>query len=107
MVALITGAFLFCILYAVPVVGFLVWSLVGTLGFGAVMMAIFRSFRSEQPDKVTVPSSAVAPEDSAAVEGGDPPLVDSVELVRAGFWIRVAATVVDFLLVGTFNQLDI
>jgi len=99
--ALLLGALLFCLLYAVPVIGFLVWSLVATFGFGAVMIAMFRSFGSEQPSKVTVSSSVVGHGEAPGAVPPVAPPADSVELVRAGFWIRVAATATDLILIGT------
>ncbi len=71
--ALIVGTILFYALYAIPVVGFLVWGIVCTLGIGAVITASFRSFRASPASisaSVPVLSSRFDPIACAA----DPPV---------------------------------
>jgi len=99
MVALLTGAVLFCLLYAIPVVGFLIWSALLVLGVGAVWKAMFK--RSEVKPNGTVPSYT-AP---GALGIADPALASGVPptpalLPRVGFWWRLLATCFDALLVG-------
>jgi len=97
LVALFAGALLFCLLYTVPVLGFLVWGAVATLGMGAVLLAVFKRSPS-----ASVTAEVAASPGAAAV--GAPPYLDapeaSVLLPRAGFWLRTLATGLDLMLVG-------
>jgi hypothetical protein len=45
----LVGGILFAILYAVPVLGFLVWGVAAPLGLGAVLLAFFGRVRKEDP----------------------------------------------------------
>jgi uncharacterized RDD family membrane protein YckC len=97
LVALLIGAVLFCLLYTIPVLGFLAWGAVAMLGMGAVLLAVFkRSPRTVEP----VAGAASA----GAVAGVTPPFVESSEpsalLPRVGFWWRTLATALDLALVG-------
>jgi uncharacterized RDD family membrane protein YckC len=97
LLALLVGALLFCLLYTVPVVGFLVWGAVAALGVGAVMLAAFkRSPTAGVPDAGSTATGLAA--------GGAPPPIGGVEspvlLPRAGFWWRTLATALDLALVG-------
>jgi uncharacterized RDD family membrane protein YckC len=99
LVALLVGALLFCLLYMVPVLGFLVWGAIAPLGLGAVVLAMLNRTKAA-PNGVAsgAAAAAVVPEGAAV-----PPLVAEPNLAllpRAGFWIRLAATLLDFLLVG-------
>lgn len=97
LLALALGAGLFCLLYTVPVLGFLAWGVVTALGIGAAMLALFKRSRplTGAPDPLNVPGVAAA---------DVPPIVGSpagVELFnRAGFWLRFLATMLDFALVS-------
>jgi uncharacterized RDD family membrane protein YckC len=95
--ALLAGALLFYLLYIVPVLGFLVWGAVATLGMGAVLLALFK--RSPSP---AAAADGVAATPAAA---SAPPRLEVPEsaalLPRAGFWLRTLATLLDLMLVGT------
>ena len=60
--AVVLGGVLFYMLYLVPLVGLMVWGIVATLGFGAVIMAALRGLRSEAspPTPVYVPANLQA-----------------------------------------------
>ena len=96
LIALLVGALLFCLLYTVPVLGFLVWGAVATLGMGAVLLAVFK--RSPRPPPEGASTAA------GAITGMAPPHLDSPEpsalLPRVGFWWRTLATALDLALVG-------
>jgi uncharacterized RDD family membrane protein YckC len=100
LLALLAGALLFCLLYTVPVVGFLTWGAVTTLGVGAVLLAVFK--RSPTSPTSGAPGTAVAAAGAAA--SGAPPELgiaeSSVLLPRVGFWWRTLATALDLALVG-------
>jgi uncharacterized RDD family membrane protein YckC len=149
-VAVLVGGALVLMLYVVPVLGFLVYNLLGILGFGTVVYTLILGLRARQAVKVdaapagvsrtsidttapavTVPPAAVkvpptvepapaaaepapaasehpqaasaaaasnaAPMSSAASASAPPA---AASMPRAGFWIRMAALLIDILLVG-------
>jgi uncharacterized RDD family membrane protein YckC len=161
-VAILIGGALVLLLYVVPVVGFLVYKLLGFFGFGAVVYTLVlrararRTFNGASPpsagarvadlhDSATTASAttasatmagagwtasaapaagtaaagtaaagaAAAPESSAAAGPVPPPSTPppsaphvpvpphiTAAMPRAGFWIRMAALLLDVLLVG-------
>jgi len=143
-IAVLIGGALVLVLYVVPVVGFLVYKLLGFFGFGAVVYTLVLHTRARRA--VAGPSAAsagatmagagwtaspapadgvaaAAAESSAAAEpvppaaappfsvppgpvppgavppGPVPPHITAA-MPRAGFWIRMAALLLDVLLVG-------
>jgi uncharacterized RDD family membrane protein YckC len=104
LLALLVGAGLFCLLYTVPVLGFLVWGAVAPLGIGAVLLAVFK----RSPQTATAgPEACVASAGAASagiVAGEAPPPLAGPEsatlLPRAGFWWRTLASTLDLALVG-------
>ena len=161
-VAVLIGGALVLVLYLVPVLGFLVYKLLGLLGLGAVVYTVILAARAHQaakeapfgstapfspsaspgsnaplgstasPGLANAPSmgreapltGAAAPIDAAQTTGGAPassateapdargpapttaaphapaPPPVTAALPRAGFWIRMAALLLDALLVG-------
>ena len=161
-VAVLIGGALVLVLYLVPVLGFLVYKLLGLLGLGAVVYTVILAARAHQaakeapfgstapfspsaspgsnaplgstasPGLANAPSmgreapltGAAAPIDAAQTIGGAPassateapdprgpapttaaphapaPPPVTAALPRAGFWIRMAALLLDALLVG-------
>jgi uncharacterized RDD family membrane protein YckC len=161
-VAVLIGGLLVLMLYLVPVIGFLVYKLLGILGLGAVVYTVLLTIRAHQAAKVTpaaapaepaapgpipkpgpTPSPApdpppaavaafsataaasAAPEAATSRETGAAPSAGpadtpgqpgpataaaarqpvSAALPRAGFWIRMAALLLDVVLVGFFMSL--
>ena len=129
--AVLVGGVLITACYLVPVLGFLVYKLLGFLGFGVVVYTLILAVRARQAGKA--PSSAAAASgaafaggaafaDGTAFAGGaapaDAPPGTSVpptgaiprptaiplevltSLPRAGFWIRMAALMIDLMLTG-------
>src|SRR5450631_26138 len=163
-VAVLIGGVLVLLLYLVPVIGFLVYKLLGLLGLGAVVYTALLALRAHQAARVgprgataataptqtraptpapgptsapgpasapganpttgaafsAAPATGASPETAAAQETGatssagatgapDPhgpaaaahaPQPVTAALPRAGFWIRMAALLLDVLLVG-------
>src|SRR5450631_1476311 len=157
-VAVLIGGVLVLLLYLVPVIGFLVYKLLGLLGLGAVVYTALLALRAYQAASVdprgaaatpaptqtrgptpapgptsapgaippsgaafsAAPATGPSPETAAAQETGaassagatgapDPhgpaaaahaPQPVTAALPRAGFWIRMAALLLDVLLVG-------
>ncbi|MCX8107622.1 MAG: RDD family protein [Verrucomicrobiae bacterium] len=126
LIALLVGAAVVAVLYMVPILGCVLWGVLFCIGLGAALVAIIRSFRVTGPLLATsgegpqAPSSATAqvpgsPTQSCTTAGpqapetqagppvgilhGTPP-VNYACLPRAGFWLRFAATLLDFILLG-------
>ena len=132
--AVLVGGAVVLALYVVPVLGFLVYNLLGILGFGAVVYTLMLTGRARQaakaepaarasPASMVSPVSMVSPTsiDDDAPESTEPPPAQSAtgtpeqphtaasaapppqttaSMPRAGFWIRMAALLIDILLVG-------
>jgi uncharacterized RDD family membrane protein YckC len=62
----VIGFALLTLAYMVPVLGFIIWAMVGVLGLGAATMTFLSALRRESPKKVTPPPAGPsAPEPSA------------------------------------------
>jgi uncharacterized RDD family membrane protein YckC len=122
--AVIVGGFIVMALYCIPVIGFIVFKLVGVIGVGAVLYTLFLSTRSRgsaaeaprpdapSPAAAAAPAAAAEPASStagggageAAAGAGAPraaqPAILLTALPRAGFWVRMGALFIDFILVA-------
>jgi uncharacterized RDD family membrane protein YckC len=101
--AVLVGGAIVLALYCVPVLGVVVYKVLGLLGLGAVAYTLAlagQERRASQEDRLrTSPSiaeAAAAPVSQAAAAA---PEVWAA-LPRAGFWIRILALLLDALLVG-------
>lgn len=63
LVALLIGIMILCLVYMVPVIGLLAWSVTSVLGVGAAAVALFTSFRMES---TTAPALSTTSEASPA-----------------------------------------
>ncbi|HVT71851.1 MAG TPA: RDD family protein [Lacunisphaera sp.] len=125
----LVGGVIVLLLYTIPIAGFIVYKLLGILGLGVVVYTLIRVSQASRPPKpapVTAAPAAMAatapwatpaaPAAAAATEavppvmpGGPapaalpvaalPPVISAVTLPRAGFWIRVGAAFLDFIMV--------
>ena len=99
--AVIVGAIIFYLLYMIPVLGFMVWAIIAPLGVGAVLLAFFQRVRKEKPKP---PAETIAAGPPPSVPGGPESATSASVLpsatthVRAGFWLRLLATLIDVLL---------
>jgi uncharacterized RDD family membrane protein YckC len=114
------GFALVTVLYMVPILGLLLWLLLRPFSLGAALLAVFRSVRKNgngtsvpgipippvpgpRPD---VPLAPDSPGSVGTVPGGSemqaislsPVAAEADTLPRAGFWIRIGATLLDMLL---------
>jgi uncharacterized RDD family membrane protein YckC len=109
--AVVAGGVVVLALYCIPVIGFIAFKVIGVLGLGVVLYTLFRSTRSRgvaaapasaaAASAAPVPAPAPAP---AAVAAAAPPL-DFASLPRAGFWLRMGALFIDFVLIGVATSL--
>jgi len=100
----LVGALLFTLMYAVPVLGFLVWGVAAPLGLGAVLLAFFGRIRKEDPKPPTIEPSLPAPP-SPPSTGPAPAFSMTALSPRAGFWLRFLGTVIDLIALGTIFKL--
>lgn len=128
--AVLVGGLIVTGLYLVPVIGFIVYKLLGIIGVGVVvytLMLVARERRDsrirvaapvaaaasatpagvtaavEEPAAVPNESGPQTPADPAAFASTTPPASTApatAALPRAGFWIRMAALLIDAILVG-------
>lgn len=106
---LIGGAFL-ALLYMIPILGMLLWKLFGALGLGMVVYRLVLLSQREKRAVVPVGAGVAAAGMPAAGIAGDPSIppvaavgltpISAVTLPRAGFWIRIAAALLDAVLLG-------
>jgi uncharacterized RDD family membrane protein YckC len=117
--AVLIGGVIVLLLYTVPFVGFVVAKLLSWLGIGVAVFTLIQSTKRPKPARPAM-AAGVMPAVGGAVAaapgalagetavGGiptspltPPPLVVSaVALPRAGFWIRVAAALIDIVVLA-------
>jgi uncharacterized RDD family membrane protein YckC len=115
--AVVAGGVVMLALYCIPIVGFIVFKLLGVLGLGAVLYTLFLSTRSRGGAAASTPApapapglaagaaaaapaTAAAPDASAATAARAVPPVAAASLPRAGFWLRMGALLIDVVLVA-------
>ena len=106
-VAVLIGGAIALALYVIPVVGLLVYKLLGFFGFGAVLYTLLLGQRARQAAKAEqLNGTYVADAAQAAQPGPSPagPAQVLAALPRAGFWLRMAALLIDVILVGIVSS---
>ena len=117
--AFVIGSLVFLIAYMIPVIGFMAVGLVIPLGAGAVILATYHAFRGELvprggSDDSTTPTggsvssglagSGIVSEPDPARGSSTMGQVSDLETDglsdRVGFWPRIAATILDAVLIG-------
>jgi uncharacterized RDD family membrane protein YckC len=106
-----------CLVYMVPVVGFVAWTLVGVFGLGAATLAFITAYRQENPVPAprqppivpppvapppVIPPTQPPPISGEPVVGFDlppPAAADLASFPHASFFDRLAAFVLDVILV--------
>ncbi len=101
------GGVIVLLLYTVPVVGFIVYKLLGVLGLGVVvytLLLMLSSNRAATAAAAAASRAAMAPpvlgDPAVPVTPSLPPVISAATLSRAGFWRRLGATLLDLILVG-------
>lgn len=124
----LVGGALVLLMYLIPLVGFVVFKLLGILGMGVVLYTLILSWRTDQQQQS--PAAAPAPGASAAatataataamasatapptpqVEPSVAAPLQNTSAERAGFWQRMAALLLDAVLIcfvtGLIHQSD-
>jgi uncharacterized RDD family membrane protein YckC len=128
----VIGFAVICLLYMVPLLGFVAWGMVGVFGLGAATLAFISAYREENPAPVprgprapvppAPPSPPAAADDyvgaplpiseASAIERSPPPVPaapaaasDLASFPHASFSERLAAFVLDVILVVIAHQL--
>lgn len=117
-VATLIGSGLVLLLYTIPFFGFFLWKVLDVIGLGVVVYTLILVTRREKPATPApaappatagLAAPAVSPALPVVASGGaetsapPPPVLAPVAtalLPRAGFWIRIAASAIDMILVG-------
>jgi uncharacterized RDD family membrane protein YckC len=112
--AVLVGGAITLLLYCVPVVGFIVFKLLGVLGLGVVIHTLALAWNVRRAGNGVPAAGASAPAPMAAAADGaasaaaapapEPEPVATaaviVSLPRAGFWLRMLALFIDIILIG-------
>jgi uncharacterized RDD family membrane protein YckC len=98
------GSVLLILLYMVPILGGVVWALAGATGLGAAALAFVSAYRKENPPPAPVapvmPPTAPPPPMPDALPGPAAAATAATLFPRASFSERLAAFVLDAILVG-------
>ncbi len=106
--AVLIGGMIVLLLYTVPILGFVVYKLLGILGLGVVVYTLV--LLSKSTKKAAVAAAAAAAPATPPVIGDAsgavpvppvpslPAVISAATLPRAGFWRRIAATLLDFIM---------
>jgi uncharacterized RDD family membrane protein YckC len=123
-VAVLIGGGIALLFYVIPVIGLLVYKLLGFFGVGAVVYTLLLGQRARQAAragtaKAAVPPAAPSPAAAQATGGAyvppagdatgapsstEPPTPILAALPRAGFWVRMGALLIDVMLIGVLTQ---
>ncbi len=111
--AVLVGGLIALLLYVVPVLGFIVYKGLDILGLGIVVYTLILGMRASRAAKAppgaapppaaaaaAAPGPDAAPTSDTAPPAPPPPVVSLEHANRAGFWIRMAALLLDLILVG-------
>ncbi len=107
--AVLIGGSIVLGLYTVPVLGFIVYKLLGFLGLGVVLYTMILMFKASRPAPVPRPVPAAPVPPGVGVEDVTagatalvqlPPVISAATLPRAGFWHRFLASLLDAIIVG-------
>jgi uncharacterized RDD family membrane protein YckC len=111
--AVLIGGAIVTALYLVPILGFVVYKLLGFIGLGVVLCTLLQSWQSSRADRVSTSATASAP--AAALAYDDMPAPDApassstmaahAGMPRAGFWLRMAALALDLVLILVLTHL--
>ncbi|MEO6875188.1 MAG: RDD family protein, partial [Opitutaceae bacterium] len=108
--AVLIGGTIVLFLYTVPVFGLILYKLLGWIGLGVVVYTLLSGMKREQPavPPVIPPVSGATPSDPTGpgllVPAPAMPVSPATTLLRAGFWIRMAALLIDLMLVGMLGS---
>jgi hypothetical protein len=96
------GAVVCWIIYSIPVIGFLVGSIVFLAGLGAFSLYVVDRARSTPVAQLTAPPPTATPERSQSVSSPATPLLTSG--ISVDFWRRLGANLIDLVIIYSLLQ---
>jgi uncharacterized RDD family membrane protein YckC len=118
-VSVLIGGTVMLGLYTIPIVGLLSYKLLGILGLGVVVYTLILQFQAAKaarpapapkaaPAVITMVPPPVSGDEGMpplvapvpAVASAAPPVISAATLPRVGFWLRLGASFLDFILVA-------
>jgi len=118
-VSVLIGGTVMLGLYTIPIVGLISYKLLGILGLGVVIYTLilqFQAAKAARPAPAPKAAPAAATMGAPPVSGGEgmpplvapvpaiasaaPPVISAATLPRVGFWLRLGASFLDFILVA-------
>lgn len=107
-VGVLIGGLVVLLLYTIPIVGFVTYKLLGILGLGTVIYTLILQFKASRaarpvpvkPAPVAASGDPAAATDAPPVISLAPPVISAATLPRVGFWLRLCASFLDFILVA-------
>ena len=109
------GGVVVLLLYTVPILGFVTYKAIGILGLGVVIYTMLLTSKNNRAAAAAVAASAaVAPPSPVAPPvvselpsftpvtpaSALPPVISAATLPRAGFWLRIGASLLDVIMVA-------
>ncbi|MDB6165952.1 MAG: hypothetical protein JWQ83_1092 [Lacunisphaera sp.] len=101
--AVLIGGAIVLGLYTVPIVGFIVYKLLGILGLGVVIYTLMLQYKASRPAPRPIPAASIpvaGVEPAPPVVVTLPPVISAATLPRVGFWLRLFASILDAVIVG-------
>lgn len=101
--AVLIGGLLVLGLYTVPILGFVLYKLIGFLGLGVVIYTLLLMMKGNRAAAAAAKAAAVAaqpPVAASLVAPALPPVISAATLPRVGFWFRILASGLDAIIVG-------
>jgi len=103
--AVLVGGIVMLGLYLIPILGFILYKLIGILGFGVVIYSLILKLPRRQATSVSPPEATAGPtsantSDDSVVDLTITPTAALATMPRAGFMIRMAALALDCILIG-------
>ena len=109
--AVLIGGAIVLVLYTVPILGFVVYKLLGILGLGVVIYTLLIMLQSNRAAAAAKAAALAASRAAAAVPplAGEvtgapaamlPPVISADTLPRAGFWRRIGAVFLDLVMLS-------
>ncbi len=101
-VAVLIGGIIILGLYTVPVIGFIIYQLIGLVGFGVVVYTVLLAYRQNKKIAAAMDSPLVGEASGLTVPvvASLPLIISAATLPRAGFWQRLLATLLDAVVVS-------
>lgn len=98
------GGILLLLLFTVPFLGFFIWNVFGIMGWGVVIYTLILEMRKNRPIPTDLGSVAAPGAAKTEVNDPQPPELPLTSMPRVGFWMRIAATLIDVIVVGIIGS---